>query len=171
VQPSSSSVVAWSVPPCCTPWRIEAALVEADEGFAYAASGTNSGIVHTGFDSAPGELETRLILRASSLRDRVLDALRVPVLRCGAVIEPRQPADAATIAGLARGARANGVPVRLRADGALEIPGESITDPVAFIEALARSAMAAGARVQLSESGAGSPFRARSWASTADHQA
>ena len=51
---------------------------------ASAASGTNSGILHTGFDSTPGELETKLILRSAELRDRVLDGLGVPVMRCGA---------------------------------------------------------------------------------------
>ena len=33
---------------------------------ALGASGTNSGILHTGFDSAPGELETELILAAAA---------------------------------------------------------------------------------------------------------
>ncbi len=55
---------------------------------ALAASGTNSGILHTGFDSIPGELETELILRSAELREPVLDALGVPVLRCGAVMRP-----------------------------------------------------------------------------------
>ena len=39
-------------------------LLEAEPEPALAASGTNSGILHTGFDSAPGELETELILRS-----------------------------------------------------------------------------------------------------------
>ena len=40
---------------------VDAVLVEADAGLAYAASGTNSGIVHTGFDSTPGQIETELM--------------------------------------------------------------------------------------------------------------
>ena len=39
------------------------ALLEAEPEPGLAASGTNSGILHTGFDSVPGELETELILR------------------------------------------------------------------------------------------------------------
>src|SRR3954453_19997174 len=62
------------------------ALLEAEAEPGLAASGTNSGILHTGFDSVPGELETELILRAAALRDPVLEALRVPVLRCGALV-------------------------------------------------------------------------------------
>ena len=65
-------------------------LLEAEDALALGASGTNSGILHTGFDSTPGELETQLILRSAALRDAVLDALGVPVLRCGAVLRPRR---------------------------------------------------------------------------------
>ena len=56
-------------------------LFEAEDELARWASGTNSGILHTGFDSVPGELETDLILRAGRLRDTVLDVLGVPVRR------------------------------------------------------------------------------------------
>src|SRR5262249_54725340 len=47
-----------------------ALLLEAEEGLALGASGTNSGILHTGFDSAPGQLEAALILRAAARRAR-----------------------------------------------------------------------------------------------------
>jgi glycerol-3-phosphate dehydrogenase len=106
-------------------------LLEAENEPGLAASGTNSGILHTGFDSVPGELETRLILRAAALRDPVLRALGVPVLRCGALV---------------RGVEArNGVEALARDDGWLEIPGEAVTDPVAYTLALARAALRHGA--------------------------
>ena len=57
---------------------VEVELLEAEPEPGLAASGTNSGILHTGFDSIPGELETELILRAAELRGPVLDALGVP---------------------------------------------------------------------------------------------
>jgi glycerol-3-phosphate dehydrogenase len=123
---------------------VSALLLEAEGELALAASGTNSGILHTGFDSPPGELETRLILRSAQLRDAVLDELGVPVLRCGAVLR----GDAATIASLAAGARGNGVEVTIREDGSLHVPGESVTDPVAYTLALAAAAGAAGAEVR-----------------------
>lgn len=128
---------------------VEVVLLESDSGLAYAASGTNSGILHTGFDSKPGELETELILRAAPIRARVLDALNLPVLHCGAVLEPRKPEDHESIAALAAGAQANGVEIVLRDDGTLEVPGESISDPVAFTETMANAAIAAGANVEL----------------------
>jgi glycerol-3-phosphate dehydrogenase len=93
-------------------------LLEARDALARAASGTNSGILHTGFDSPPGELETRLILRAAELRDPVIETLGVPVRRCGAVL-----------------------------DGEV-IAGESVTDPVHFTRSLAAAAQACGAEVR-----------------------
>jgi glycerol-3-phosphate dehydrogenase len=135
---------------------VSAVLLEAQDELALAASGTNSGILHTGFDSTPGELETRLILRAAELRDAVLDELGVPVLRCGAVLRlraavaarSREGDEAETIAALAAGARRNGVAVTVRDDGSLHVPGEAVTDPVAYTLALAGAAAAAGADVR-----------------------
>ncbi len=131
---------------------IETVLVEAEPELGLAASGTNSGILHTGFDSTPGELETELIVRAAALRPPVLEALGVPVARLGAELVPRSADDAATVAALARNAATNGVDVEVRrSDGALVVPGEWVTDPVAFTLALARSAEAAGARTLVAD--------------------
>ncbi len=122
-------------------------LLEAEDRLALGASGTNSGILHTGFDSAPGELETRLILRSADLRDAVLERLGVPVLRCGATLRPRSEDDWRTVEELARGARRNGVRAELDPDGVLRVPGEAVTDPVAYAMALATSAAAEGAEI------------------------
>ncbi|MFB4352516.1 FAD-dependent oxidoreductase [Microbacterium sp. LS_15] len=129
---------------------VDAVLLEAESALGLAASGTNSGVLHTGFDSTPGELETELILRAARIRPAILDALGVPVIHCGAELVPHTDEDAETVAALAAGAAANGVEVEIReSDGALLVPGESVSDPVAFTSALAASAVAAGARVEL----------------------
>jgi glycerol-3-phosphate dehydrogenase len=126
---------------------VSVALLEAEAGLALGASGTNSGILHTGFDSPPGDLETELILRAGELRDPVLDALRVPVARCGAVLTGAAPSDEATLASLAANAGENGVQVDLDG-GTLRIPGESVTDPIAFTLALAGAAERHGAELR-----------------------
>src|SRR5206468_3316714 len=83
---------------------------------------------------------TELRLRSAALRGAVLDEAGVPVLRCGAVLRPRSDEEARTVAAIAEGARANGVEVTLRDDGTLEVPGEAVTDPVAYTLALAASA-------------------------------
>ena len=127
---------------------VAALLLEAEDELALGASGTNSGILHTGFDSQPGELETRLILRSTELRGAVLDELGIPVLRCGAVLEPRGEDEAGTVASIAATAEANGVAATLREDGTLEVPGEGVTDPVAYTASLAGAAAGGGAEVR-----------------------
>jgi glycerol-3-phosphate dehydrogenase len=97
---------------------VETVLLEARDELAGAASGTNSGILHTGFDSPPGELETELILRSAQLRDPLIDALGIPVRRCGALLNGRL------------------------------IAGEAITDPVRYTHALAAAAQACGAEIR-----------------------
>jgi glycerol-3-phosphate dehydrogenase len=116
---------------------VAALVLEAEDELARAASGTNSGILHTGFDSAPGALETMLIQRSASLRDAFLASSGVPVLRCGATLTPRDMQQACAVAAVAATALANGVEATLRDDGALELPGEAVTDPVAYTRALA----------------------------------
>jgi glycerol-3-phosphate dehydrogenase len=123
---------------------VAVALLEAEREPALAASGTNSGILHTGFDSVPGELETELILRSAALRDPVLEALGIPVLRCGAVVRPADEAQHQAVAALAGNAAVNGVEVTLRDDGSLRVPGEAVTDPVAYTSALAAAACGLG---------------------------
>jgi glycerol-3-phosphate dehydrogenase len=122
------------------------ALLDAEPEPGLGASGTNSGILHTAFDSPPGELETELILRSAELRDAVLTALDVPVLRCGAIMGGRNAGEREALAQLAEMARRNGVEVTIRErDGALEIPGEAVTDPVAYTLGLAAAAARHGA--------------------------
>jgi glycerol-3-phosphate dehydrogenase len=123
-------------------------LLEAEAEPGLGASGANSGILHGGFDSPPGELETRLILRSAELRDAVLDALAIPVLRCGAVVRPSGEEERRAVAALSANAEVNGVEARLRGDGALEVPGEAVTNPVAYTLALAAAAERNGAELR-----------------------
>ncbi len=123
-------------------------MLEAEAEPGLAASGTNSGILHTGFDSTPGVLETEMILRAGELRDPVLEALGVPVLRCGAEMRPTDAAQRNAVAALADKAARNGVGAELSTDGVLSVPGESVTDPVRFTLALAAAAVRHGAELR-----------------------
>jgi glycerol-3-phosphate dehydrogenase len=127
---------------------VSVVLLEAENEPGLAASGTNSGIVHTGFDSIPGELETELILRSAQLRGPVFDALGVPLVRFGALLRPLSEDQRGPVAAIAANAATNGVEATLRDDGALEVPGESATDPVAFTLALANAAVRHGAELR-----------------------
>jgi glycerol-3-phosphate dehydrogenase len=129
---------------------VASVLLEAESEFGLAASGTNSGIVHTGFDSIPGELETQLILRAAALRAQVFADLDVPLRRCGAVLRPLSADEASAVRDVAATAAANGVEANLDDDGALHVPGESITDPVAYTHGLLAAAEAGGAETRTS---------------------
>ena len=124
------------------------AQLEAEPEPGLAASGTNSGILHTGFDATPGELETELLLASGAVRDPVLTSLGIPVLRCGALMRPADHSQREAVAAEAEIARRNGVGVLARDDGALEIPGESVTDPVAYTLALAAEAGRQGAELR-----------------------
>ena len=123
-------------------------LLEAGPEPGLRASGTNSGIVHTGFDSPPGALETELILRSAGLRDAVFDALGAPLWRCGALLRPVHEREREVVEALAGNARHNGVAASLRQDGALEVPGEAVTDPVAYTLTLADAAQRHGAELR-----------------------
>jgi glycerol-3-phosphate dehydrogenase len=129
---------------------VSSLVLEAEPGLALAASGTNSGILHTGFDSEPGALETRLILRSAALREQLLEELAAPVWRCGARLTPRDDEQRQAVDRLAENARVNDVEVVLESDGSLVVPGEAVTDPVAFVHALAAAARSGGARFTLS---------------------
>lgn len=124
-------------------------VLEAEPEPGLQASGTNSGILHTGFDSISGELETELILRSARLRDPVFEGLGVPMLRCGALMSPSDERERGAVEALAQNARENGVDVTLLDDGALEVPGEAVTDPVVYTHALAAAAARHGAELRM----------------------
>ena len=127
---------------------VPALLLEAEDELALGASGANSGIVHTGFDSKPGELETDLILRAAELRRERPAPLGVPLVRCGARVRAHEPGREAAVEELAANAARNGVEVHAVGAGELHVPGEAITDPAAYARALAAAAAAGGATVR-----------------------
>ncbi|HEY0515650.1 MAG TPA: FAD-dependent oxidoreductase [Solirubrobacteraceae bacterium] len=125
-------------------------LLEAEERLGLGASAANSGILHTGFDSKQGELETRLILRAAQLRAGAADTLLgAPLLRCGARLRAERREQHAALAALASNAHANGVAVHEHGEDELSVPGEAVTDPLALLGALADAAVAAGAQLRM----------------------
>src|SRR3954468_13134421 len=65
---------------------VAVALLEAEAEPGLATSGTNSGILHTGFDSPPGEPEAGLILARAGARDGRPHALGAAVAPCGALL-------------------------------------------------------------------------------------
>ena len=76
----------------------------------------------------------------------MLGALRVPVLRCGARLRPRDLSHD-VVERWPRTRSGTGSSL-FRRDGALKVPGEAVTDPVAYTLALARAAGRHGAEVR-----------------------
>lgn len=132
---------------------VDTLVLESAHGPASGASGANSGIIHTGFDSAPGTFETDMILAHGRRWRAVFDELAVPYSGCGAVMLALTFSDVTRLAGLAENAARNGIKVRqydkgqlrhlepfARAQGGLLIPEESITDPYETVERLLHAA-------------------------------
>ncbi len=123
-------------------------LWEAEPALGLAASGTNAGLLVSGFDGEPGALETRLLRRSAALRPAVMATLGIPLLRTGARMVPLDGADRAALDRIAATAAANGVRAELGPAG-LHLPEESVTDPVAHVLALGAAAAAHGADIRL----------------------
>ena len=92
----------------------------------------------------------------------MLDALGVPVLRCGALLRPTDREEARD-GRRDRRQRAGATASRRRSrdDGALEVPGEAVTDPVAYTAGAGGAAAAAGAEVRTGRARRGDRARGR----------
>ena len=61
-------------------------LIEAEPDVGEGASKANSAILHTGFDSKPGTIESTMLRRAAALWPTALEELSVPFLPLGALM-------------------------------------------------------------------------------------
>jgi glycerol-3-phosphate dehydrogenase len=129
-------------------------------------SKANTAIVHTGFDTMPGSLESRLVARGHDLLAEYTTAAGIAVERTGALLVSWDDEQEAALPGLLAKAVANGCadarivdPTEVRArepnlgPGArtgLHIPGEWIIDPWSLTLAFATEAVTAGAVLLLS---------------------
>jgi glycerol-3-phosphate dehydrogenase len=128
-------------------------------------SKANTAILHTGFDTVPGSLESRLLRRGYELLGDYAGRAGIPVERTGALLVAWTAEQVAELPAIEDKARRNGVtdvhPIGVDelyrrepalgpgALGALVIPGESIICPWTTPLAYATEALAAGARLRL----------------------
>ncbi len=133
-------------------------VLEAGSDVAAGVSRSNSGIVHTGFDSKPGVFETQMILRQSLRWQEIFARLRIPFRVPGALMLARSGEEERSLEEWADNASANGVPVErhdassvrrlepnVTAQAGLRVPGEAITDPYEMVRRL----LASGPEVRL----------------------
>ena len=144
---------------------VSCVLIDAANDVGTGTTKANTAILHTGFDAAPGSLESRLLRRGSGLLRDYARRAGIPVERTGALLVAWTAEEAAELPTIRGKAHRNGcTDVRLLgadelygrephlgagALGALEIPGESVICPWTTPLAYATQALAAGARLRL----------------------
>ena len=124
-------------------------VLERERELAAGVSRSNSGVLHTGFDSEPGTFETRMIRDQARRWPQIFDDLDIPYRVPGALLLAHDEAALGQLDGIARKAETNGVPTQRldaaatrraephsRALGSLLIPGEAITDPYEVVTRL-----------------------------------
>jgi glycerol-3-phosphate dehydrogenase len=132
--------------------RVDVVLLEAGDDVGAGTSKANTAILHTGFDTKPGTLESRLVRRGYALLSAYGPVAGIPIERLGALVVAWDAEQLARLAEIAANARATGYAAArpVAADelarfephlgpgalGALAIPDEAIicpfTTPLAF---------------------------------------
>lgn len=124
-------------------------VLESEQELAAGASRSNSGVLHTGFDSPPGTFETLMIRNQARRWPQIFDDLNIPYRIPGALLLAHDDHEVAQLTAIAQTAAVNGVDVELldeaatraaepncRARASLRIPGEAITDPYEVVSRL-----------------------------------
>ena len=127
----------------------EVVVLEREQEPAAGASRSNSGVLHTGFDSEPGTFETQVIREQAGRWRRVFDELNIPYRVPGALLLAHDEAEVGQLAAITRKAALNGVETRRldapetraaephsHASASLLVPGEAITDPYEVVKRL-----------------------------------
>ncbi|MDA2890126.1 NAD(P)/FAD-dependent oxidoreductase [Mycolicibacterium sp. BiH015] len=143
--------------------ELSVTLVEARNDVGDGTSKANTALLHTGFDSTPGTLESRLVARGYQLLSEYASQTGIPVEHTGAMLVAWTDEEADALPRLKAKAEANGyhectivasdevyhrVPdLGPGALGGLTVPGESIICTWTTNLALATDAVARGARL------------------------
>jgi len=140
-------------------------LVDRAGDVGAGTSKANTAILHTGFDTVPGSLESQLVARGHELLSAYAAEAGIAVDRTGALLVAWDDEQEAALPGLAAKAEANGYTEAVLVDAAevrrrephlgpaaragLLVPGEWAIDPWSVSLAFATEAVAAGAGLRL----------------------
>ena len=146
-------------------YRLRTVLLERAGDVGTGTSKANTAIVHTGFDTQPGSLESSLVRRGHELLTAYARASGIALEQTGAVLVAWNAEQAARLDDVLAKARANGYERAARMDlddlarrephlaagatGAVTIPDESIICPWSPSIAFATEAMSAGVELRL----------------------
>lgn len=90
-------------------YRLKVAVLEGENDVATGATKANSAILHAGYDPEPGSLMAGLNVRGSQLAKELCAKLDVPYQQAGSLVVGFSDADEATLLGLYRRGKENGV--------------------------------------------------------------
>jgi L-2-hydroxyglutarate oxidase LhgO len=151
----------------------EVMVLEAQAAIGQGVSSRNSEVIHAGLYYPPGSLKARLCVRGKALLYAYAAERAVGHAACGKLIVATEPAQLATLQGLATKAAANGVTVdwlsaaqamalepALRCVGALHSPSTGIVDSHGLMLALQGDLENAGGMVALGSRVLGIDFSA-----------
>lgn len=146
-------------------YELSVVVVEKNEDVGGDASKSNSAIIHTGYDAAPGTLESQLVVAANPMYDQLVEDLDIPFARIGAILPAITDEQFEKLPEIKEKAFRNHVydieyktgeqllemEPNLNPDvkGGLFIPRESIIDPFIFVQALAENAFENGVKFLL----------------------
>lgn len=146
-------------------YEIDVVVVDKNEDIGGDASKSNSAIIHTGYDAAPGTLESQLVVAANPMYDEIVESLDVPFKRIGAILPAITEEQFKQLPAIKEKAFKNHVydveyktgaellemepNLNPEVKGGLYIPRESIIDPFILVQALAENAAENGATFML----------------------
>lgn len=166
-------------------YRLNVAVLEAENDVAQGATKANSAIFHAGYDPEPGTLMARLNVRGVALAKELCEQLDVPYRQVGSLVLAFDGEDRATLEALYRRGVENGVPgLELLTGGqaralepnlsegvtaALHAPTAAICSPWEYCLALAETAVRNGVELFLEHRVTGLERRADGWQVMTDH--
>lgn len=137
-------------------YQVKVVVVDKRDDIGGDASKSNSAIIHTGYDAAPGTLESQLVVAANPMYDKLAKDLDIPFQRIGAILPAFTDEQYEKLPEIKEKAFKNHVydveyltkeeilekEPELNPDvkGGLYIPRESIIDPFILVQALAENA-------------------------------
>ncbi len=141
-------------------YNVDVIVVDKNEDVGGDASKSNSAIIHTGYDAAPGTLESQLVVAANPMYDEIVRDLDVPFKRIGAILPAITEEQFNQLPAIKEKAYKNHVydveyksgkellemepNLNPEVKGGLWIPRESIIDPFILVQAMAENACANG---------------------------
>ena len=148
-----------------TKYDLKVICVEKNPDVGGLASKSNSAIIHTGYDAAPGTLESELVVAANPMYDQISKELEVPFSRIGAILPAITDEQFEKLPALKAKAFKNRVydveylskddilsiepEISPEVKGGLYIPRESIIDPFLLVVGYAENAVQNGAKFLL----------------------